>query len=469
MSAIKMTTLSRSSGDVSPANESPPSDEKEDARFGKLMKSLPHISDPHMLSDTAFSMLEMMLRRTYDEALLRALSEVMGEVISRIDFDGSMEEIRAETQQAARKCVTILQTAKEKRRPRSAFPVNEEKDGGQAGSGGARTSDADGDKDVEYWLPPNLAHLLKRIEYTIPTLPPPQTNFKDFDSLCEAAIERRIDKVLVFFQRNNPAAIREIPPFFLASEEFAHKFHVEIRRFIYPQFRNSRQVRLLSTTLDLSKVDDENFWDHLMPELRDKLLSVWQQAWEDLKLIEAKKEDGTNVAQIKAATKQLRDVLQPSTPMAYDLPRIGNLEIDVFTSLLDTSQDWWATLNEQWKCFQDIYEQEMDPRVFQQQAREGALRDSLLATFKDLPEQWCDFQVLLCHRVFPRINTGFLKAFIVNMGLTEDERRRRAPYLMRYLEQVREHPEIASREAREGAEREAETAKLRNYLKGYDS
>lgn len=472
MSTTEMTTAPKSIGDETAPDETAPSDEREEARFNKHMKSLPHISDPHMLSDTAFTMLEMLLRRRYDEPLLRTLSEVMGEVISRIDFDGSTEEIRAATRQAARKCMTILKTAKEKRLPRSAIPDEDGEEGQEVEEGPASGANPhfDGeDKDVEYWLPPHLAHLLKRIEYTVPALPPPQANFADFDSLCEAAITRRIDKALVFFHRHNPAAIREIPPFFLASEEFAKKFHEEVRRFIYPQFRDSRQVRMLSTSLDLSKVDAENFWDHLMPELREKLLSVWEKAWDDLKLIEAEKEDGTKVAQIKETTKELRDMLKPSSPMAYDLPKIGNREIEVFKSLLDTSQDWWTSLNEHWRCFQDIYEQEKDPRIFQQQAREGALRDSLLAAFEGIPEQWCDFLVLLCHRVFPRINTAFLKAFVVNMGLTETERRRRAPYLMRYLEQVREHPDIKIREKREEAEREAEMAKLRSYLKGYDS
>lgn len=463
-----MTTGPQFDGTESPGDEHPLPRVSEEARFERLIKTLPHVNNPHLLCDTAFAALELLLRRRYDEPVLRAFSEVIAEIISRINFDGQPEEIRQGTRQAARQCIKVLQTAKEKRLPRSAVPEDESGNESETEDAPVPAHPAlDENQDTEYWLPPHLAHLLRRLEYVVPDLPPPEANFKDFDSLCEAAVFRRIDRILVFFRRHNPTVIREIPPFFLAADEFAVKFKDAVRRFIYPQFRSSRQVRLLSTSLDLSRTDAETFWEHAPPALKEKLLSVWHQAWDDLKLIEAKKEEGINVMQVKASTKDLRDMLNPSSPMAYDLPKVGNREIEVFKSLLDTSEDWWARLNEEWRRFHDFYEQEKDPRMFQQQAREGAFRDSLLAIFESLPERWGDFLVLLCHRVFPHVNTEFLKSFVVNLGLTEAERRRRAPYLMRYLEQVHERPEISVRERREQAEREAEIKKLRNHLKGF--
>lgn len=417
-----------------------------------------------MLCDTAFEALGALLRRRYDEPLRRLLSELIGEVLSGINFDGSTEEIGAETRLAARKCISILQIAMEKRAPRCATPDNSDQDEDDPPC----EMPAEEVKDIEYWLPPHLAHLLRRLEYDTPTLAPPQTEYRDFASLFETAIIWRIDTILVFFQRNNSTVTREIPPFFLASEEFAEKFRNVVRGFIFPQIRDSRQGKLLSTTLDLSKVNSENFWDHVTQDARDKVMLVWQQAWDDLKLIEAKKDDGAKVSKIKYCTKDMRDMLAPSSPESYDIPRIGNPEIDVFISLLDTSLDWGLLLNERWGMLHDIYEQEMDPRVFQQQAREGAFRDALLSVFNDIPEQWCDFLALLCHRVFPRADTKFLKAFAVNFGLTDLERRQRAPYLLRYLDQVRQRPEISAREEREESEREIQIKKLRSYLKGYD-
>ncbi len=119
------------------------------------------------------------------------------------------------------------------------------------------------DKDIEYELPPNLAHLLKRIEYVVPELPPPEKGFESFEKLCEAAICRRVDKVLVFFQRHNPALPHELPPFFLASPEFAEKFRQAIRTFIFPTIWESRQIRMLATNFEWAAEDTDSFWDHL--------------------------------------------------------------------------------------------------------------------------------------------------------------------------------------------------------------
>lgn len=319
-------------------------------------------------------------------------------------------------------------------------------------------------KDVEYELPPNLAHLLKRLDYVIPELPPPAKEFDSFEKLCQAAICRRVDKVLVFFHRHNPALNLELPTFFLASPEFAEKFHEAITKFIFPTLWESRQVRMLSTSFDWAAEDTDSFWDHVTRQLEQGILQGWIQAWDDLRLVETKKNDGTKVLQVKENTKALRDVLLPSDPMVYDIPKIGNREIEVFKSLLDPANDWWATLNRSWRICHDLYEQEKDPRVFQQKAREGAFRDGLLAAFNRFPPEWVDFMVLACHRVFPRVTTTFLESFSTNLGRSEIEREAHIPYTIRYLRQVREIPEIRNRERIEELEWQAKMKELSDFL-----
>ncbi|HIJ37692.1 MAG TPA: hemerythrin family protein [Rhodospirillaceae bacterium] len=321
-------------------------------------------------------------------------------------------------------------------------------------------------RDVEYQLPPYLSHLLQRLEYFVPELPPPSSDYTSFDKLCEAAICRRIDKVLVFFHRSNPEVVRELPIFFLGSPEFAAKFREAVSKLVFPVIWESRQVRMMSTSFDWTGVDDENFWDHLKPILKETILNAWAEGWDQLKLVENRKEDGTKVLQVKEQTKLLRSILQPSDPSVYDLPKIANREIETFKSLLDTATDWWAKLNSAWQIVTDIYEQEKDPRVFQQKAREGALRDNLLEVFNRFPEIWGDFLVLACHRIFPRISTTFLESFTTNFGRNEKEREAYVPYTMRYLEQVRAHPEIRTRERKEEEQWQEQMKQLRNYLSG---
>lgn len=319
-------------------------------------------------------------------------------------------------------------------------------------------------KDIEYELPPNLAHLLKRLDYAVPELPEPAKGFEDFEKLCEAAIGRRIDKVLVFFQRHNPDLRRELPPFFLSSPEFAGKFKAAVTRFIFPIIWDSRNIRMLSTSHEWTEDDAESFWEHVTKPLEDSILQGWNAGWDELRLVETRKPDGTRVLQVKDNTKALREMLAPSSPEAYDIPKIGNREIETFRSLLDPRNDWWKRLNHAWRICHDLYEQEKDPRVFQQKARDGALRDNLLGAFARFPPEWGDFLVLACHRVFPRVSSAFLESFVCNFGTTEAQRELHVPYTVRYLRQCKENPDIWLRERQAEQDWQGQMRELSNYL-----
>lgn len=320
------------------------------------------------------------------------------------------------------------------------------------------------DRDLEYDLPPGLAHLLTHLEYVVPQLPLPAKSFESFQALCAAAISRRVDKVLVFFQRYNPSHRLELPPFFLSSPEFAEKLAKAVETFVFPAIWDSRNVRMLSTSYEWREDDTDSFWDHVTHPLQESILAGWIQGWDDLKLVETAKPDGTKIWQVKDSTKALRDMLLPSEPESYDLPKIGNREIDTLKSLLDPATDWWVALNRTWKVCHDLYEQEKDPRIFQQKAREGALRDNRLAAFSRFPPEWVDFLVLACHRVFPRVSTQFLEGFVLSLGTTDAQREMYAPYTMRYLRQCRAIPEIRERERGEEMEWQLKLKELSDFL-----
>ena len=331
----------------------------------------------------------------------------------------------------------------------------------------SRTAPGEKSEDVEYVLPPEFAYLLERIEYDIPQMPTPKGSFASFEALLDAAIIRRADKVLIFFQRNNPNITRELPPFFLASPDFAARFHAAVTKFILPTILGNRQVRQLSTSRDWSDTTDESFWDDKLDlHLRNAILQGWETAWDNLKLVSVKKEDGTMVMQVKENTKELRTLLTPEDESVYDIPRLSNRDVETFKSLLDTKIDWWTELNDAWQLCHDLYEQEKDPRVFQTKARPGALRDNLLAVFGQFPDSWTDFLVLACHRVFPRVSTAFLESFVASIATNDSVRENYMPYAMRYLRQARAMPQIKERENREEVQFQAELKKIRDFMTG---
>ena len=331
----------------------------------------------------------------------------------------------------------------------------------------SRTGEKRQATDIEYELPPELAHLMQRFQFVVPQMPEVKGDFDNFEQLCEAAIHHRVNKILVFFQRSNPEVKRKLPPVFLASPAFAAKFHAAVSKFIIPAITASRQIKMMSASVDCSGLDTENFWELLKQILKDSILATWRSAWDDLRLVPVTKPDGSRVLQVKDETKLLREMLAADEDALYDLPKVGNREIDVFISLLDTTVDWWDSLNRTWDIVEDIYEQEKDPRVFQDKARVGALRDNLLAAFQRFPEQWGDFLILACHRMFPRVSSLFIEDFTRSVGRNETEREAIMPYTIRYLRQVRYFPSIREKETAEEAQWQAEIDELRKFLKGW--
>jgi len=311
-------------------------------------------------------------------------------------------------------------------------------------------------------VPPHLQKFLAPLDYVIPKPTAPVGNFLSFQALCEAAMWRSINKVLIFFQRHNENIIRELPPLFIASPEFARNLRRTIETFIFPVMWETRRMRMLLTNFDRAMADEETFFARLGERNTDHILAVWSQSWNALRLIESPREAGVNIVKIKEDTKRIRDLLQPSTPLAYDLPKVGNREIEIFKALLDPTNDWSLQLARRWKPLNDYYTQEKtalgDPDI-----REGTVRDHLIDVFNGLPDPWGDFLLLTAHRVYPRLDSLFLENFSTNFGRTEVAREAVMPYTMRYLRQVSEEPEIREREVREEEEWQNGLIELRKY------
>ena len=311
-------------------------------------------------------------------------------------------------------------------------------------------------------LPAHLEIYLQPLDYTTPRLPAPIGEFDTFQALCESAIWREVSKILTFFQRRNEHIQRDLPPLFIASPEFAHNFKQMLEVQIFPAMWEARRMRMLLTNFDRTMSDNDGFFEKLGSRNTSHVLSVWAQTWNGLRLIETQGLQGFTIMKIKEDTKRVRDDLQPSTDNSYDLPKIGNREIEIFKALLDPAKNWWSTFNKLWKPCHDYYVQEKTP-IGDPDIREGTLRDTLIETINALPDPWGDFLLLTAHRCFPRLDCTFLESFVTNFGRTDVAREAVIPYTMRYLRQVREHPEILEREKLEEEEWQGTLAELRKY------
>jgi hypothetical protein len=282
--------------------------------------------------------------------------------------------------------------------------------------------------------------------------------FRNFEELFHGALLYRVRQATTFFQRHNPGLARRLPRPFLLSPEFDAKFQQVLEQIIFPKMTG----RMIAQIEDSNKWDgssSQDFWDFLgrHQKVQDGVVAAWDSAWAQLRQKRTVKTDAAGrsreVLVASAELQKMREMLAPSSVTVYDLPPVRNREIDLFISLLtefDRDQ-----LELEWEKLRQLYEQEMDKRWYQQQAREGSLRDHLLDMLESMPDRTGDFLAVLCYFTMPRVNLKFLERFTHNKGTSLDARAARLPYLMRFLDQ----PEVLGLMDEEMREEEAERAR----------
>ncbi len=286
-----------------------------------------------------------------------------------------------------------------------------------------------------------------------------------FEEIFADAICWRPRSILSFFHRRNPACKRTLIPPFTLSQDFSAKLEAVIRAHIVPAMMKGRTVALIgsswkwkpgtSTAVDLWSFIEND------PTSAERIRQSWNGAWEALYQRKVTKQVGGENKAVLVASNELQALRPLLQSDAYDLPTVRNRELDLFRSLLfeyDTMM-----LERSWQKIRQIYEQEMDRRSYQDQAREGALRDSLLEVFDRLSDQAGELLVILAYYSLPNIDLVFLEKFTHNKGRNQADREARVPYLMHFLAQggvaeVKKH-ETDLRRAREEAIKAAHLAK----------
>ncbi|MBF0373007.1 MAG: hypothetical protein HQL39_06270, partial [Alphaproteobacteria bacterium] len=268
-------------------------------------------------------------------------------------------------------------------------------------------------------------------------VPPHEAKICDsFSELLIEAICWRIDTVATFFHRANPDLIREMRRPFLLSPDFPARFKEVVRRFIIPLMTSSRSMQVLEGGRDWRAVDTAAFWEILEEEGKlDRLNKLWDAAWENYKLVrEWRRDPKTQMRrEVWVRKPELVDMREVLASPDYDIPAVKNEQIELFRALL-TDFDR-VDMENAWTKLRQTYEQEMDQRIYQEKARDGALRDSLLKCFDDFPDRLSEFLALLCYFTLPKLSISFLMKFTHNKGTNDDERNRKIPYLMRFLAQ----------------------------------
>lgn len=260
--------------------------------------------------------------------------------------------------------------------------------------------------------------------------PPSAETHPEFEALFTAALRYRVGLAITFFQRWNPRVFRRVPTPFLLSTAFGANLDRVIEQKIVPAMLQSRTVRHIGTLYRWAEIDSIKFWEvateggHMAA-----IKKAWELAWDEFRPTRVKQGDKT-VLRAGAELRALREMLSSDK---YALPEIRSREIDLFTSFIEPDATR-QSLEHAWTRLRQLYEQELDRRFYQDKARTGALRDSLLECFLPFSARTAEFLSLLCYRNFPYLTMAFLLAFTHNHGSTEDARRKNIPFLMWFLD-----------------------------------
>lgn len=269
--------------------------------------------------------------------------------------------------------------------------------------------------------------------------PPPPAPINGFEPVFAAAIKRRLRLITTFFQRYNPEIRRDVPLPFLQSPLFAAALEEVIDRFILPSMFRSRGVRTLELRQRWIEIDEESFWLLMEQDISKQIiLAAWETAWHVYRQEVAFLRD-TEALGWKAVYKTTPEFEAMEKALVhpdYFIPQLTNREIDLFSSLLEPVYGRSA-LENAWTRLRQFYEQELDRRNYQDRARDGALRDSLLDCFNFFPDRIGELLALLCYFNFPQLTISYLETFTRSKGRSREERERRVPYLMLFLDDER--------------------------------
>lgn len=246
--------------------------------------------------------------------------------------------------------------------------------------------------------------------------------FTDFPTLFDDTICAFSRKMLALFQVRSTERPDRLP--FLMAPQFAACYEDVLRRMVLPPMRTSRHIQQLGLSYNWAEVGGAKLIDVIQSgEVNNPVLHHWDSRWTAFRTTKSKKlkaEDNPWPLFREDATKS--DYLPPDED-----------DIEVLKDLLRYELEAFAKA---WRELSQLYEQEFSPNARQEQAREGAFRDGLMKWASKLPDHVGEFFAIKAYFTFPRIDGHFLRRLVTNFGRSEAERRRNAPYLCIFVQNL---------------------------------
>ncbi|KIL98757.1 Hemerythrin [Paramagnetospirillum magnetotacticum MS-1] len=246
-------------------------------------------------------------------------------------------------------------------------------------------------------------------------------NFRQMFDETLARYTRRALQVLVVNPATAAAMRPHIPLPFIISPGFANCYETLLRKFVLPDIRATKRIKELSE----SRTWDANGPNRLIGIIQqggqgNPILDTWDSRWG------AYKSEGVGAKHAKA-----------NDPWAvfHDWAKAGGFpspdESDI--PLLHSVIRWEPeSLIEAWREVALLYQQEFHPKDRHDQAREGAFRDAIVRVIREQPKYGGDLIAMKAFFEMPKCDRMFLRKLMQTVGGTETERRRVAPGLVHF-------------------------------------
>ena len=293
-------------------------------------------------------------------------------------------------------------------------------------------------RDKERWLLFDAAkkYLAKRAKTVAPAEPVIETviaveeedeapiafsNFKQLFDETLARYARRALQVLVINPVGAASLRPHIPVPFILSPGFANCYETLLRKYVLPDIRATKRIKELAE----SRHWDATGSNRLIAIIQsggngNPILDTWDSRWN------AYSSEGVGAKHAKA-----------SDPWAvfHDWAKAGGYpspsEDDI--PLLHSVIRWEPeSLAEAWREVALLYQQEFHPKDRHDQAREGAFRDAVVRSIRELPKRAGDMIAIRAFFELPKCDRMFLRKLMQTVGGTDTERRRVAPGLVHF-------------------------------------
>lgn len=246
--------------------------------------------------------------------------------------------------------------------------------------------------------------------------------FTDFPTLFDDTICSFTRKILALLQVKGSAKVARMP--FVLAPEFALCYEDVLRRFVLPTMKTSRHIQQLAHNYNWAEVGGDKLIAIIQGgEVNNPVLHNWDTRWAAFRTPKGKK--------LKPEDNPWTIFREDATRSGYEPP--GEDDVQILQDLIRFEGDSFAKA---WRELSQLYQQEYQPNGRQEQAREGAFRDGLMKWASKLPEHVGEFLAMKSFFMHDRIDGNFMRKLLNNFGRNDSERRRAAPFLADFVQNL---------------------------------